>query len=521
MQFIVFAAFAIVLSVPDAGPPWATIRSPLWMWVITIGQVPLACLVSAVYSWRVMRKLEREPAWLPGAQRVLARGGAAVRLALFAGLCASLYLTPVAGFVRSWPVVNRVFGLDEVLLLLPFLLATIASWAVLYPADRAIRRVSLELQLWAAVPAHPVWNLRAYLSFMLRHHVLIIFVPMLPIVVANDFVAAYSGPIRRITHIAWADQAVLVAIAGVIFFFAPVLLRLIWQTYPLPAGELRSRLEALCKRIGLTYREILVWQSDGMVVNAAVMGLLRPVRYILLSDGLIEMMDDEKIEAVFGHEAGHVKCRHMQYYLLFAILSMLAVGGITELVVWLKPDLLRSGSVFQDYLQVGAMVGIVLIWLFGFGAISRRFEWQADQFGARSVTPSAENCRQPCFHHRTAQLTGPDPQPPLPADPVCATGAEVFADALVRIANLNGIPLDARSWRHSSIANRVDILRSYSRDPSLALRLERTVAVIKVFLLVGVIVGLAIGLKLYWPTGSHQPGLVPDRPEPVAPAYRV
>ncbi len=520
MQFIVFVAFAIVLSIPDAGPPWTTVRSPLGMWGITIGQIPLACLVAAVYSRRVMRKLEREPAWLPGAQRVLARGGAAVRLALFAGLCASLYLTPLAGVVRSWPAVHRIFGLDEVLLLLPFLLATIGSWAVLYPADRAIRRVSLELQLWAAVPAHPVWTPRAYLSFMLRHHVLIILVPMLPIVVANDFVAAYSGPIRRFTHIAWADQAVLVALAGVVFFFAPVLLRLIWQTYPLPAGELRRRLETLCERIGLTYREILVWQSDGMVVNAAVMGLLRPVRYILLSDGLIEMMDDEKIEAVFGHEAGHVKCRHMQYYLLFAILSMLVIGGITELAVWMRPDLLRGGSAFQDYLQIGAMLGIVLIWLVGFGAVSRRFEWQADQFGARSITPSAENCRLPCFHHGTARLASPDPPPP-PHDPVCATGAEVFAEALVRIASLNGIPLDARSWRHSSIANRVDMLRSYSRNPSLALRLERTVAAIKVFLLVGVIVGLAIGLKLYWPAGSHQPRLMPDPPEPVAPAHRV
>ena len=79
--------------------------------------------------------------------------------------------------------------------------------------------------------------------------------------------------------------------------------------------------------MGLNYRRILIWESDGMVVNAAVMGLFRPVRYILLSDGLLEMMDDAKIEAVFGHEAGHVKCRHIEFYLLFAVLSMLIVGG--------------------------------------------------------------------------------------------------------------------------------------------------------------------------------------------------
>jgi hypothetical protein len=67
MQFIVFAAFAIVLSIPDAGPPWHTIQSPLWTWVITLGQVPLATLVAAFYTWRVMIKLDREPGWLPRA----------------------------------------------------------------------------------------------------------------------------------------------------------------------------------------------------------------------------------------------------------------------------------------------------------------------------------------------------------------------------------------------------------------------------------------------------------------------
>ncbi|HSW44848.1 MAG TPA: M48 family metallopeptidase [Phycisphaerae bacterium] len=521
MQFIVFAAFAIVLSVPDSGPPWHTLRNPLATWAIMLGQVPMAALVAALYSRRVLVKLEREPAWLPGAQRLLAQGNAAIRGTLVLGLCASLYMTPVSAIVRRWPMMDRFFGLDEMVLLLPFLCAIVVSWTILYPADRAVRRVSLELQLWASVPAHPVWSLWSYLNFMLRQNVLIIFMPMLPIVVANDFVNAYSRPIREFTRIAWADQAVLVIIAGVVFFFAPVLLRYIWHTRPLPGGELRHRLEDLCRRIGLTYREILVWQSDGMVVNAAVMGLFRPVRYILLSDGLIEMMEDEKIEAVFGHEAGHIKCRHMHYYLLFAILSMLIVGGLTELVVRLRPDLIQNSAVFQDYLQVGAMASVVLIWLFGFGAVSRRFEWQADLFGARSVTPPPEGCRLPCFHHATAEIRGPDPQHPVPTDPVCATGADTFADALTRIAVLNGIPLEARSWRHSSIANRVRLLRSYAHEPVKAAQLERSVLAIKALLLIGVLIGLSIGLKLYWPrTGQHHP---PVKPPPAieSPAIRV
>jgi len=499
MQFIVFAAFAIVLSVPRGGPPWATLTSPLWTWLIVVGQIALPALVAAIYARWVLRKLEREPAWLPSAQRRLAQGNSAIRGALVAGLLASLYLTDWAARVRGWPIVGSIFGLDELLMLSPFFLAIILAWIVLYPADRAVRQVSLELRLWASAPTRPVWGMRPYLSFMLRHHVLIILVPMVPIVAANDFVNKVGSRIRQATGLAWADQALLVLIAGLVFLAAPVMLRAVWHTRPLPPGALRARLENLCRRIGLTYREILIWESDGMIVNAAVMGILRPVRYILLSDGLLEMMDDQRIEAVFGHEAGHIKQRHMQFYLLFAVLSMLVVGGMTELVVWQWPELLRDRSLTQDYLQVGAMVSIVLVWLFGFGVVSRRFEWQADLFGARSVTPSAEACGQPCLYHGTAEAAGPDPEPSTPRNPVCATGVSIFADALRQIAVLNGIPVEARSWRHSSIANRIRLLNFYTCKPQAAGRLERAVLAIKAVLLLGTLVGLGIGLWLYWP----------------------
>jgi len=290
------------------------------------------------------------------------------------------------------------------------------------------------------------------------------------------------------------------------------MLRYIWHTQVLPPGELRERLEGMCRRIGLTYRRILIWESDGMVVNAAVMGLFRPVRYILLSDGLLEMMDDHKIEAVFGHEAGHVKHRHIQYYLLFAVLSMFIVGGLMELAMQARaqwPGYFPPRVVFENYLQVVAMGLIVLVWALGFGVVSRRFEWQADLFGAQSVTPPAQECDRPCVLHGTAvpvyspgdsegvQLLSYAGKPPACA--VCATAATTFADALHRIADLNGIPIDAKSWRHSSIANRKRLLQEYAIDPVAVARLERSVLTIKGILLVGTAIGLAVATWLYWP----------------------
>ncbi len=500
MQLIVFAAFALVLSVPETGPPWETLRSPVLMWLVVAGQVIVPAIIGGVFARLVKGRLERSPSWLPSAQRLLVQGNVAVRAVLLGGFVASLYLTDFARRVNAWPAARRIWGLDEIVLLLPFFAAILASWVALYPADRAVRQVSLELRLWASAPARPVWGLLRFLGFMFRQHVLIIAVPMIPIVVANDFAFRYRRQIVERTGLAWADQIVLVLIAALIFLLAPVMLRYVWHTSVLPPGELRDRLEELCRRIGLTYRRILIWKSDGMVVNAAVMGLVRPVRYILLSDGLLEMMDDRKIEAVFGHEAGHVKHRHIQYYLLFAILSMLLVGGMTEgslaLVERYRPDLLRGveGRVY-DYLQMIGMALIVLVWAVGFGVVSRRFEWQADLFGARSVTPEPRDCDQPCVVHGTAI---DPPAGDARGSPVCASAATLFADALERIAILNGIPIDARSWRHSSIANRMHLLHAYARDPTVSARLERTITLIKVILLGGTIVGLAVGVWLFW-----------------------
>jgi STE24 endopeptidase len=213
------------------------------------------------------------------------------------------------------------------------------------------------------------------------------------------------------------------------------------------------------------------------------------------------MMEDRDIEAVFGHEAGHVKHRHIEFYMLFAVVSMMIVGGLTELVMRtpsykaLLHDLTQGHPL--DYLQILAMGLIVLIWGIGFGYVSRRFEWQSDLFGARSVTPSAEECDQPCHLHGTA--TEPMPENASRSHVVCATATRVFAKALQRIAELNGIPMEAHSWRHSSIANRIRLLNRHGNDPGSVAGLQRSVLLIKIGLATATALGLIIAAWLYWP----------------------
>ena len=132
-----------------------------------------------------------------------------------------------------------------------------------------------------------------------------------------------------------------------------------------------------------------------------------------------------------------------------------------------------------------------MLWGTGFGWLSRRFEREADLFGARCVTPSAEDCRMPCAVH------GDDQRTPVGPGRVCATGAAIFTSALDRVAVLNGIPHEERSWRHSSIGSRIRFLTSLAGDPRRAARFERLLKRVKTAVLTAAVVGATITVY-YW-----------------------
>src|SRR5271170_2349553 len=90
-----------------------------------------------------------------------------------------------------------------------------------------------------------------------------------------------------------------------VFACMPWVLRLVLGLRPLPAGPLRDRLTAAARRLRLRYSDILLWNTHGGVANAMVVGVLPMPRYVVLSDRLLAGLDDDEIEAVFGHEVGH------------------------------------------------------------------------------------------------------------------------------------------------------------------------------------------------------------------------
>jgi len=396
----------------------------------------------------------------------------------------------------------------EVSLLAPFVVLDLMKCWCFYPVNRFVREQLVVEQLAEGLAARPVWTRRQYLLFHVRHGLLIILAPLLLIFGLRDVVelalSRFSGVAQAAAPVTLVGEVVTGLGTVLIFVCSPLLLRRIWVTRSLPAGPLRSKLESFCQVIKLNYRDILLWDTYSAVGNAAVMGVFRAVRFILLSDNLIENMPDEQIEGVFAHEAGHVKHHHVLFFVLFVLAGGLLVTAFWELLARLIDILLPAHAwiaTYQQWLTVSAAVlmGMGCVALFGW--VSRRFERQADVHAAIALAQAhnhRNNPAQPDQQAPPGQNTGPNPS--LARQTLSAYGASVMAEALKRIALLNGISLRTRSWRHSSIASRAAFLYYLVRHPGALNRFKRSVQLIKLM----IVVGLAVGALLLYILSSAQ-----------------
>jgi STE24 endopeptidase len=387
----------------------------------------------------------------------------------------------VLGWMRPWTELAIAHsGPEPAMLALPALLvgtlpplaAWVAMWWAQYPADNAMRMQGLLHQLEDDVPLHAPPSLRQQLAANLRLQVLFILLPVVLILAVRDLALIAVGLAGvRLGQITAFDDWVLLPSAVLVYIFAPEILRRVLQTRPLPDSPLRRRLEAICRAQKLRYRDILLWRTQHSMGNAAVMGLFPPMRYILLSDLLLESMTDQQIEAVFAHEVGHIVHRHMLWYVVFfAILVMFTAGPGAQLAQWMDrwaaarwstgvaggPRVLGvSYEHLRDLAALASLFGGVFV-LFGY--LSRRFERQADVFAARMVQSNWASA----------------PEAPGGNGPAVGEfGAAVFAGALHRVATVNNIPVGARSWCHGSIARRMKYIRELAVDPARTAAFDR------------------------------------------------
>jgi Zn-dependent protease with chaperone function len=294
MQLAILTAVLAALAASQGSA--APLSGVGWRLAVLGGAVlaaPLAALVSLRHVAR--RQLEGAEQ-----QRVLER--------IHFGLI-SLWLLAVAVMlgVAEWPRLVRVNWrldrwplVDESLVLLPVLAPLFLIWAALY-------RLESEPPHARARAGDARSGVGRYLWLQARHYLGLILVPPLAMIAVCESLGALGVGSLSGDLVWWLAIPLLVAMLALL----PLALRSLWQTTPLAAGELRAQLEAACVAKGCRVQEILVWHTQGTVANAAVTGLVRPLRYMLLTDALLAWLPPREIVAVVRHEAAHLARGHL------------------------------------------------------------------------------------------------------------------------------------------------------------------------------------------------------------------
>ncbi len=452
MQFVLILAVMTALVIAENSPAQPVSGALIRLAMAGCGVaivVGFAAISSGVIARRLRSDVRRRHLLLERFKR-LRRFHAGLWL-IVAG--ATAYWLGWGQLVRfNWHL-DHAFLLDDILVLAPVLLPLVLSWAAFYEVDRAILAGRTgEGSLQARAPS----RLR-YIGLHARHYLGLLLLPVLGLLAVQDAAELLLPGVLQ------SDYAALIHVPPLLLLFLllPLLLRSVWKTQPLPGGPLRDRLESCARRAGFRAREILVWHTDGMMVNAAVAGFLPRLRYVFLTDGLLETLTDEEIEAVFGHEIGHVKHRHLS----LRVMAMIAPLSLWFLLAQMFP---QTGNYLQFWLgeggiATGGRLGLLALAcmaayaLVVFGLFSRVLECQADLFACRRLAAN-----------------WPD------------ESLDTFISALEKLSAANGGNRKAGGWQHASIARRINFLNRLARDPKRELRFQGQVRLLGI-LVVGIV----------------------------------
>ena len=261
--------------------------------------------------------------------------------------------------------------------------------------------------------------------------------------------------------------------------FLPPFIKSWWGCRPLPQTEKKEGVVNFLKHTGFKYRNIVTWPIlEGQIMTAGVMGLLPRFRYILLTESLLNVLSEDELKAVMAHEIGHIKYKHIIFYVVFLMGYMVISFGLFDVFFYLMAmqpwlfGLLTSQNevevgIFYSIFSLPFILSIVLYFRYIMGFFMRNFERQADLF--------------------SAQLLGK---------------AEPIIMSLEKIAHASGQNRFHPSWHHFSIAERIEVLRRYSQNPHIIKRHSK-----KLVLSLGVFFVLVLSLGYALNFGSLKTNL--------------
>jgi len=227
-------------------------------------------------------------------------------------------------------------------------------------------------------------------------------------------------------------------LAILLFLTLPPLVLRLWGCKRLTSEKI-NRLERFLLENKFSYKGIYTWPIfEGKMLTAGIIGPLPWMRYILVTEPLLDALSYEELKAVMAHEMGHAKLKHMWLYLMLLLLFSVFLWNIQEIINYLAfyllslfdPSLFIEGSRIMEILIILIYLLLVFCFLrYVFGYFMRNFERQADLFAAKLA------------------------------------GTKNIISALEKIAFFSGKAKDLPSWHHYSIAQRINAVQKMEENP--------------------------------------------------------
>lgn len=215
---------------------------------------------------------------------------------------------------------------------------------------------------------------------------LAIVIPWLCYLVIHDIMRTVAAPLYRQLEGSAVSQFIFFGTFLLILaVLAPVMITRLWDCHPLNDPEIVHMTETFSKSQKVKFKSIMSWNAlNGSLVTAGVMGLVYPFRYLLFAPELLKLLDKNEIMGVVCHEVGHVKKKHLFFYLVIfigmTVYWRLSAPWLEALVYTVLPeaDITQGAMNFAGIL--GSLVILVVYFRFVFGYFMRNFERQADIF---------------------------------------------------------------------------------------------------------------------------------------------
>ena len=405
----------------------------------------------------------------------------------------------------------------------PTLLAWIGLIAAEYPEFRRNRERQIVYDVEGGVEAAMPTPFVTWIKSSARTLAAFGLIPLAVLVLTRDAIGLIlwgvgvfnsPQPTGEVAESVSTFTAVLTAVV-----LGPIIIARALPTAPADDSALMQSLGEVAGEVGMHLPPVRLWRTDRSISNAFAVGFIPGLRCILLSDRLVGDLYPEQTQAVFAHELGHLKHKHVAWYVLFVVaLVLLMAGPVTWAIDWSLGDLLVAGGGQRPWwfevLDISIAVAVIGTVLLGVGWLSRRFEREADIFAARAMQGRYE-----ALHgiKKTRE--------------VGAAGATVFAQSLAAAVGRHSLhrrpgffeilrqprrlPPDERSlprrfrlaarttvgglatdFLHGSVWSRAHRLHQYASRPGDLARFRRFMLIVRVAILV--IGGLCAGLLTFY-----------------------